>query len=35
VSRALLERPDAFRIVTFDAESDVPSAFQGWELSAA
>ncbi len=35
VARALLANPDAFDIVTFDAESDVPAAFQGWQLSPA
>jgi UDP-3-O-[3-hydroxymyristoyl] N-acetylglucosamine deacetylase len=35
VARALLATPEAFEIVTFTAESDVPSAFQRWQLSAA
>lgn len=35
VSRALLARPDAFELVTFEAQADVPSAFQGWQLQPA
>jgi UDP-3-O-[3-hydroxymyristoyl] N-acetylglucosamine deacetylase len=35
VARALLADPDAFEIVTFAVEADVPAAFQGWQLSAA
>jgi UDP-3-O-[3-hydroxymyristoyl] N-acetylglucosamine deacetylase len=32
LSRALLDRPEAWEIVTFDAQADVPRAFQGWQL---
>ncbi len=32
VSRALLSRPDAWELISFDADTDVPSAFQGWRL---
>ncbi|MEP7062705.1 MAG: UDP-3-O-acyl-N-acetylglucosamine deacetylase [Betaproteobacteria bacterium] len=35
VARALLADPDAFEVVTFDAEADVPAAFQGWQMSPA
>jgi UDP-3-O-[3-hydroxymyristoyl] N-acetylglucosamine deacetylase len=35
VARALLARPDAFELVTFDEAGDVPSAFQDWQLSPA
>ena len=35
VARALLADADAFEVVTFDAESDVPAAFQGWQMSPA
>jgi len=35
VSRALLARPEAWELVTFDAPSEVPSAFQGWQLQSA
>jgi UDP-3-O-[3-hydroxymyristoyl] N-acetylglucosamine deacetylase len=35
VARALIHDPDAFEIVTFDAEADVPAAFQGWQMSPA
>ena len=35
VARALLARTDAFQLVTFAEPADVPSAFQGWELSPA
>ena len=35
VSRALLADADAFEIVTFNAEADVPAAFQGWQMSPA
>jgi UDP-3-O-[3-hydroxymyristoyl] N-acetylglucosamine deacetylase len=35
VARALLARPDAFEIISFDEPSDVPSAFKGWQLSSA
>jgi UDP-3-O-[3-hydroxymyristoyl] N-acetylglucosamine deacetylase len=33
LARALLQRPDAFEIVTFRAEDDVPTAFQDWQLA--
>ena len=33
LSRALLDRPEAWEIVTFDAQADVPRAFQGWQLA--
>jgi UDP-3-O-[3-hydroxymyristoyl] N-acetylglucosamine deacetylase len=32
LSRALLDRPEAWEIVTFDVQADVPRAFQGWQL---
>jgi UDP-3-O-[3-hydroxymyristoyl] N-acetylglucosamine deacetylase len=35
VARRLLDTPAAFEIVTFKAASDVPSAFQAWQLNAA
>ena len=35
LARALLQRPDAFEIVTFRAEHDVPTAFQDWQLAPA
>ena len=35
VARALLADADAYEVVTFDAESDVPAAFQGWQMSPA
>ncbi len=35
VARALLADPDAYEVVTFSAESDVPAAFQGWQMSPA
>jgi UDP-3-O-[3-hydroxymyristoyl] N-acetylglucosamine deacetylase len=35
VARALLADADAFEVVTFDAEADVPAAFQGWQMSPA
>jgi UDP-3-O-[3-hydroxymyristoyl] N-acetylglucosamine deacetylase len=35
VSRALLARPEAWELVSFDAPADVPSAFQGWQLQSA
>jgi UDP-3-O-[3-hydroxymyristoyl] N-acetylglucosamine deacetylase len=35
LSRALLDRPEAWEIVTFDAQADVPRAFQGWHLQPA
>jgi UDP-3-O-[3-hydroxymyristoyl] N-acetylglucosamine deacetylase len=33
LARALLARPDAYELVTFAAERDVPTAFQDWQLS--
>jgi len=35
LARALLQRPDAFEIVTFRVEDDVPTAFQDWQLAPA
>jgi len=35
LARALLARRDAFELVTFTEPKDVPSAFQGWQLSPA
>jgi UDP-3-O-[3-hydroxymyristoyl] N-acetylglucosamine deacetylase len=35
VARALLARTDAFELVTFAETEQVPSAFQGWQLSPA
>jgi UDP-3-O-[3-hydroxymyristoyl] N-acetylglucosamine deacetylase len=35
VSRILLERTDAWELVTFAATTDVPSAFQDWQLQPA
>ena len=35
LARALLARKDAFALVTFAAEDDVPSAFQDWQLAPA
>ncbi|MEP6658070.1 MAG: UDP-3-O-acyl-N-acetylglucosamine deacetylase [Betaproteobacteria bacterium] len=35
VARALLARKDAYTIVTFEADADVPSAFQDWQLAPA
>mgnify|MGYP005815304311 CR=1 FL=1 len=35
LARALIARPDAMRIVTFAAASDVPSAFYDWRTAAA
>jgi UDP-3-O-[3-hydroxymyristoyl] N-acetylglucosamine deacetylase len=35
LSRALLSRPDAWELVTFDASADVPSAFQSWQVQGA
>ena len=35
LARTLAERPDAFRLVTFDAADEVPSAFQDWRLAPA
>jgi UDP-3-O-[3-hydroxymyristoyl] N-acetylglucosamine deacetylase len=33
LARAMLARPDAFEIVTFGAEDDVPVAFRDWRLA--
>jgi len=35
VARALLARSDAYELVTFAEPADVPTAFQGWQLSPA
>jgi UDP-3-O-[3-hydroxymyristoyl] N-acetylglucosamine deacetylase len=35
LSRALLDRPDAWELVSFDVQTDVPRAFQGWQLQPA
>ena len=35
LARALLARPDAHELVTFDTDDQVPSAFQDWAVSAA
>jgi UDP-3-O-[3-hydroxymyristoyl] N-acetylglucosamine deacetylase len=35
VSRALLARPDAWELVSFQATADVPSAFFAWQLQPA
>jgi len=35
LARALLARTDAFELVTFSEERDVPTAFQDWQLSPA
>jgi UDP-3-O-[3-hydroxymyristoyl] N-acetylglucosamine deacetylase len=35
LARALLARSDAFELVTFTEERDVPTAFQDWQLSVA
>ncbi|HZQ61909.1 MAG TPA: UDP-3-O-acyl-N-acetylglucosamine deacetylase [Casimicrobiaceae bacterium] len=35
LARALLARKDAFALMTFSAEADVPSAFQDWQLAPA
>jgi len=34
VSRALLARPDAWELVSFEAQGDLPRAFQGWQLQS-
>jgi len=31
-SRALLERPEAWELVTFDVPGEVPHAFRAWQL---
>ena len=35
LSRALLSRPEAWELVTFDAPADVPSAFRSWQMQGA
>ncbi len=35
LARALLAREDAYQILTFAADADVPSAFQDWRLAPA
>jgi UDP-3-O-[3-hydroxymyristoyl] N-acetylglucosamine deacetylase len=35
LSRALLDRPDAWELVSFDVQADVPRAFQDWQLQPA
>jgi UDP-3-O-[3-hydroxymyristoyl] N-acetylglucosamine deacetylase len=35
LSRALLSRPEAWELVTFDAPADVPSAFRSWQVQGA
>jgi UDP-3-O-[3-hydroxymyristoyl] N-acetylglucosamine deacetylase len=35
LARALVARPDASRLVTFDVADDVPSAFYDWRMAAA
>ncbi len=35
LARALLDRADAFEMVTFADEDDVPAAFQDWQLAPA
>ena len=35
LARTLLDRPEAFELMTFKAENDVPTAFQDWQLSPA
>ena len=35
VSRALLSRPDAWELVSFDEQAALPKAFQGWQLQPA
>jgi UDP-3-O-[3-hydroxymyristoyl] N-acetylglucosamine deacetylase len=35
VARALLAKSDAFELITFAEPAEVPSAFQGWQLSPA
>ena len=35
LARALLARPDAFEIVTFNDEATVPTAFQDWAFQPA
>ena len=35
LSRALLSRPEAWELVTFDVPADVPSAFRSWQVQGA
>jgi len=35
LARALLARPDSYELVTFNADADVPMAFQDWRLTPA
>ena len=35
LARALLARPDAWEVVTFDTDDEVPSAFQDWAVIGA
>ena len=35
LSRALLSRPEAWELITFDAPADVPSAFRSWQVQGA
>jgi UDP-3-O-[3-hydroxymyristoyl] N-acetylglucosamine deacetylase len=35
LARALLDRPDAYEVVTFAAEAEAPPAFQDWQLKPA
>ena len=35
LARALLARKDAYALMSFAAEAEVPSAFQGWQLAPA
>jgi len=35
LARALLARPDASRLVTFDAAEEVPGAFHDWRMATA
>jgi len=35
VARALLARPEAHEVVSFEADDDVPTAFHGWAVGAA
>ena len=35
LSRALLSRPEAWELITFDAPADVPSAFRSWQAQGA
>ena len=35
ISRALLDRPETWELVSFDAPGEVPRAFRAWQLQAA